>query len=529
MPESFDYIITGGTVYDGSGGEGRRAGVGIRGGRIAAVGDIPRAAAGEKISASGFAVAPGFIDAHTHSDLPALLAPLAENRLYAGVTTEIGGNCGFSAGPLGEGQDKQFLERYEGLEVSWRTQGEYFAHLEKSGSAVNHAFLVGFGNIRRTAMGGDVNRAPTADEMRHMQQILADEVAAGAIGMSTGLIYPPGCYSTKEEIARVASAMRGKGLVYASHIRNEGDSLFEALDEAAFIAREAGCHLHVSHLKVNGPRNWGKHGALREWWHKRARCGVRVTADRYPYCAGHTGLDSVLPAWTYEGGPQEELRRLRDDATWERIREEIAREHPEESYWETVGIGTVYNFENKRFEGMRVSAIARVMGLDPVDAVRALLVGDETKTMAMFFSMDEKSMREIFTWDGVVMGSDSSSRSHEGPTAVGFPHPRTYGTTGRILGVLVREEKVLGLAQAIRKMTGETAEIFGLEGRGTLREGAWADAVIFAPTAIADRATYESPSEYTTGVRDVFVNGRLVLKGGRITGEKPGAVLRHGR
>jgi N-acyl-D-amino-acid deacylase len=521
--------VSGGVVFDGAGAEGRLADIGIKGDRIAAIGDLADTTVRERIDASGLAVAPGFIDAHTHSDLPALLAPFAENRLYGGVTTEIAGNCGFSAAPLAAGQGKQFLEHYEGLVVSWHSMGEYFDVLEKAGSSINRAFLVGFGNIRRAAMGGDVSRAPSASEMRAMRDLLVREVAAGAIGMSSGLIYPPGCYATKEEIAEVASAVKGRNLVYASHIRSEGDTLFEALDEAAFIAREGGLYLHVSHLKVNNQRNWSKHSSLRDWWRNRQSLCERVTADRYPYCAGHTGLDSVLPAWTYEGGPQEELRRLRDDSTWEIIRDEIIAAHPDESDWDSVGVGTISNAENKRFEGMRISAIARVMGLDPVDAIRALLIGDETRTMAMFFSMDEESMREIFTWDDVVVGSDSSSRSHEGPTAIGFPHPRTYGTTGKVFRELVRERKVLTLPQAIRRMTSDTAAIFGLEGRGTIERGAFADVVVFDPAAVADRATYESPSEYTVGVRDVLVNGKPVLRAGKVTGAKPGLVLKGGQ
>jgi len=528
MPETFDFIIEGGTVYDGTPKRGKRADVGIRAQRIEAVGSLKRAAAAGRIDASGLAVAPGFIDAHCHSDLPALLAPLAENRLFAGVTTEICGNCGFSAGPLAEGQDKLFLEHYEGLTIGWRTQGEYFDKLEASGSSINRAFLVGFGNVRRTAMDGDHDRPATAAEIARMKELVSAEVDAGSIGVSSGLIYPPGCFAKREEIASVVGAIAGRGLVYASHIRSEGDRLIEALDEALYIAEKGGASLHVSHLKINNSRNWGKIVDLRRWWKGRRSHGVRVTADRYPYCAGHTGLDSVLEPWTYEGGPKEELKRLSDEATWEKIKAEIHAAHPDDRDWDSVGIGTVYSAENKRFEGMRLSEVARVMGLDPADAIRALLIADETKTMAIFFGMSEEQMAEILSWDDVVVGSDSSSRAPDGPTAAGFPHPRTFGTTGAVIRILVREKKVLKLEEAIHKMTGRTAEIFGLKGRGRIAEGAAADVVIFDADRIADRATYEKPTEYTAGVRDVFVNGRRVLADGRVTGEKPGRVLRHG-
>ena len=361
-----------------------------------------------------------------------------------------------------------------------------------------------------------------------MKRLLSAEVDAGAIGISTGLIYPPGCFASKEEIAEVVSAIGGKGLPYATHMRSEGDALMEALDEALYIAERADTPLHVSHLKVNNPRNWWKLETLRNWWHKRASYGVPVTADRYPYCAGHTGLDSILPQWTYDGGPKAEMARLKDEATWHRIREEVLAETTDEDRWDRLLIGAVYHPEGKRFEGMRLSQIARVMGLDPVDAARALIIADDTRTMAMFFSMSEEEMREILSWDGVVIGSDSSVRAPEGPSAVGFPHPRAFGTTGVILRLLVREECILDLPEAIAKMTGRVADIFQLKGRGRIADGYWADIVVFDPDKVADQATYEDPARFTVGIRDVFVNGRAALLAGCVTGEKPGRVLRHG-
>jgi N-acyl-D-amino-acid deacylase len=528
MANEFDVVIGGGTVYDGNGGDGRRADVGLKSDKVAAMGDLSRAKAAKRIDAKGMAVAPGLIDAHTHSDLSALLAPLAENRLYAGVTTEIGGNCGFAAGPILEEHKAQFLEHYEGLDIVWRTQGEFFSHLEAAGSAVNHAFLVGFGNIRRTAMGGDHARPATRAEVVKMRDLIAAEVDAGAVGISTGLIYPPGCFASKEEIAEAVSAIGGRGLPYATHMRSEGDRLMEAVGEALYIAETADCPLHISHMKANGRRNWWKMDLLHAWWSKRASYRVRVTADRYPYCAGHTGLDSILPQWTYDGGPKEEARRLRDEATWQKIKDEILAENADEDRWSQIAIGAVFHPEHKRFEGMRLSAVASVMGLDPLDVARSLILADDTRTMAMFFSMNEEAMREIFTWDGVVVGSDSSVRAPEGPSAVGFPHPRTFGTTGKILRLLAREEKRLTTAEAVARMTGQVADVFGLKKRGRIAEGYFADVIVFDGAKVADKATYESPSEYTTGIRDVFVNGTAVLEAGRPTGAKPGRVLRNG-
>jgi N-acyl-D-amino-acid deacylase len=527
MAQTFDLIISGAAVYDGTGKPALRADVGIRAGRIAAVANLKNAS-GRRIDASGLAVAPGFIDAHTHSDFAALVAPLAENRLFAGVTTEIGGNCGFAAGPLTDKSRAQFLEHYEGLTIDWSTQGQFFDALERSGSAVNHAYLAGFGNIRHAAMGGEFARPATVDEVAAMKRLLLAEIDSGAVGVSTGLIYPPGCFASKEEIAEVVSALRGKGLPYATHMRSEGDTLMESLDEALYIAERADAPLHVSHLKVNNPRNWYKLETLRAWWDRRASYGVRVTADRYPYCAGHTGLDSILPQWTYDGGHNAELARLKDEATWQRIKEEILAESSDDDRWDRLLIGAVYHAEGKRFEGMRLSQAARVMGLDPVDAARALIIADDTRTMAMFFSMSEEEMREIIAWDGVVVGSDSSVRAPEGPSAVGFPHPRAFGTTGVILRLFVREECILDLGEAVAKMTGQVADVFDLKDRGRIAEGYWADLVVFDPGAVADRATYEEPARFTVGVRDVFVNGQAALLDGKVTGEKPGRVLRHG-
>ncbi len=529
MDATFDWIITGGTVYDGTGVPGRRADVGISGDRIAAVGDLSGARAAEAIDAANLAVSPGFIDAHTHSDLPSLLAPLAESRLQAGVTTEICGNCGYSAGPFPDVGAEHFPEHYDGLHITWKTQGEFFSRLEEAGSAVNHAFLVGHGNVRRTAMGGDFDRPATPDEIAEMRRLLAAEIEAGAIGMSTGLIYTPGCFASKEEIAEVAKVLGEYDLIYASHIRNEADRVMEALDEALFIACEAGCPLEVSHLKLYERHNWDRIDELHEWWERRNDHGVRVTADRYPYTASHTLLESVLPQWAFDGGASARLKRLGDNDEWARMKRELFSGFGGGRLEDSIMISTTFSDENKPFEGKKLVDVAAEMGLEAADAVRALLLADAGRTMAVFFKMSEANMVEILSWPDVLVGSDSGVRGAEGSTATGFPHPRFYGTTGKIFRVLVREKKALDMAEAIHKMTGRVAEVFSLEARGRIRPGYAADIAVFDPDGISDTATYEEPRSFTVGIKHLFVNGTRVLEDGRVTGEKPGRVLRHGK
>lgn len=526
MADAFDCIIKNATVYDGTGAPGVAADVAIAGSRIAAVGNLSAARSKTTIDAAGMALSPGFIDAHTHSDLPSLLAPLAESRLYAGVTTEICGNCGYAAGPFRDPGGEHFPEKYEGLDITWHTQGEFFSRLEDVGSAVNRAFLAGHGNIRRTAMGGDLERSATSEEIAEMRRLLRAEIKAGAIGMSTGLIYPPGCFASKEEIAEVAAVLGEEGLIYASHVRDEADFLIEALDEALFIAETARCRCQISHLKIYEERNWHKIDTLRRWWNARTKREVPVTADRYPYTASHTLLDSILPQWAFVDGPAATLDRLRSNTEWARIREELLA-RAAAPLGETITVSTTFSSANKPFEGKMLADVAGEMDLEPVDAVRALLLADDRRTMAVFFKMSEANMIEILSWPDVLVGSDSGVRGVSGPTAEGFPHPRFYGTTGKIFRLLVREKKALDLPTAIAKMTGRVAEVFSLDSRGKIKEGFAADLAVFDPSLIADTATYQEPRSFTTGVKYLFVNGTMVLQDGKVTGKKPGRLLRH--
>ncbi|MHC4713150.1 MAG: N-acyl-D-amino-acid deacylase family protein [Planctomycetota bacterium] len=529
MADRYDLIIRGALVFDGTGEPGRRCDIAVTADRIAALGDFSAAHARDVIDAKGLAAAPGFIDSHSHSDLPALLAPLSESRLHAGVTTEICGNCGYAAGPFGAKGAEQFLEQYEDLSITWRTQGEYFSRLEEAGSSVNRAFLAGHSNIRRAAMGGDFSRPATTEEAAEMRRLLAHELDSGAIGMSSGLIYPPGCFAAKEEIAQLARLLGERGLPYASHIRDEGDALIESLDEALYIATEAPSPLHVSHLKVYRKANWHKIDLLREWWGQRGHSGVRVTADCYPYAASHTTLDTLLPQWAYEGGPSAELKRLESSDQWTAIARELESSSEDGRLWESIVISAAFSERTRPFEGRVLSEVAAEMGLSPPEALREMLIADRCRTMAVFFRMSEPIVLEILSWPDVVVGSDSSVRGADGPTVKGFPHPRSYGTTGRVFSLLVRDRRILEMREAVRRMTSAVADIFDLEGRGRLAEGFAADIVIFDPGEISDMATFSEPTLFTRGVKHVIVNGRPVLTGGVVTGEKPGRVLRHGR
>lgn len=529
MGKRYDLLITGGVVYDGTLEEGSQIDVAISDGKVVALGELGGSDSADSIDAAGLAVAPGFIDAHTHSDLPSLVAPLSENRIHAGVTTEICGNCGWSAGPYRDPTAEHMQEQYEGLSVTWRTQEEFFDRLEAAGSTVNRAFLVGHGNLRRTAMGGDFDRPASPEEVSRMRELAAESCRAGAIGMSSGLIYPPGCFAEKSEIAEVARVIGERGLIYSTHMRNEGDTLLESLEESLWIAREAGSSLHISHIKVDGRANWHKMDDLRRWWSARKEHGIRVTADRYPYTASHTVLDSILPQWAYEGGPLAVIGRLKSPSDWKRIRDELLERHGDGEFWDEIVIGSTHSDENRPFEGKKLTFAAKEMNVAPVEALRRLLVADEDRTMAMFLRMREENMREIMSWEDVFVGSDSSVRDSTGPTAFGFPHPRTYGTTGKVMRHLVKETGTLTMSEAVHKLTWGVAEAFSLERRGKLAQGFAADLVIFDPDSFADAATLEHPSRLTTGVVHLFVNGKAVIRDGRVTEARPGRVLLHGR
>ena len=525
-----DIKIEGGTVIDGTGAPGARADVGLVGDIITAIGDLSRERAGRTIGAAGLTVTPGFIDIHSHSDWRLWANRRAESKIRQGVTTEVVGNCGFSPAPVSD----EFREEMKGfalylppgMDFSWRSMGEYLRRYEEGGVALNVVQLMGHGTLRLAAMGF-ARRAPSARELATMERLADEAMAQGAAGLATGLIYAPGSYATTEEIVTVARRVAACGGFYASHIRGEGATLLDAVSEAIRVGREGGLPVQVSHIKAAGRPNWGKvKDALALIDAARAE-GLDVMADVYPYTASSTTLRTLLPDWVLEGGIDAMLERLRDPAVCARVRAELTgggETLMRGLGWEDIMVA--YAPSRPEAQGRRLSDIAAGWQLDPLDACIDLILAEKGKGYMILFQLDEADLRRALAHPCVMIGSDGSSLAAHGELAAGKPHPRSYGTFPRVLARYVREQQVLTLEAAVRKMTALPAARLGLADRGVLRVGAKADVVLFDPERVADLATYEDPHQYARGIEGVLVNGRVVVDGGEHTGALPGQVLR---
>jgi N-acyl-D-amino-acid deacylase len=526
-----DLLIKGGKVYDGTGGEAFIADIVVDNGRIVSISTDGRPYEGKTrdvIDAGGLCVAPGFIDAHSHSEFTLLADNRAEGKILQGITTEINGNCGLSAAPLlGEAKEHREGDLLElGIKERWSTFGEYFRSLERRGVALNFATLVGHGNIRASVIGYG-NRTPDKEDMGRMLSLTEDAVSEGAIGLSTGLIYPPGVYAETGEIIGLARSIKDR--IYTSHMRSEGDELIEAIEETVKIGRESGIRVHISHLKTGGKSNWGKIEKAVSTIESAREEGISVTCDRYPYIASSTDLDAVLPPWTYAGGAEEELRRLRDPGVRADLRSELLSQGRIDDYWNGIMIASVQTVSNKWMEGKKLLEAAKEVKRDPVDFLFDVLVQEKLRIGAIFFSMNEDNLVSLLPLHYLMIGSDSSARSMDGPTRQGKPHPRTFGTFPRFLGRYARDRKLMSLGRAIHKMTLLTAKTFALEDRGCIKTGFWADLVIFDEDGIRDCATFEDPFQKPEGIPHVIVNGSRAVRDGAPTGALAGKVLRHGR
>lgn len=522
----FDVLIRGAEIFDGGGGPSVAGDIGIVGEKIAAVSPKLSGDARRTIEAGGLAAAPGFVDIHSHSDYHLFLNPGAESAVMQGVTTEIGGNCGYAAAPIWgewyEDRARSYREVY-GLGHEWRGVADYFARLRGLGIAVNYGHLVGHNTVRGSVMGG-ADRGPTADELAAMVRAVRQGMADGALGLSTGLVYSPACFSGPEELAALCREAREAGGILATHMRSEGDGLLEAIAEVIGVAEEARIPLQISHLKTYGERNWGKlQQAFTLIEGARAR-GLDVACDRYPYTAANTGLQAALPKWAIEGNKREQTERLVDPTVRERIRKEIG-EGPNRRDWSQVMISEVTLEKNRIYQGLRVDEAARRAEKDPLDFVLDLLHEEETRVDAIYFAMAEENLRAILRKPYVMIGSDSGCRAHYGPLSKSRPHPRTFGSFVRVLGHYARDERLFDLPTAIRKMTWDPCLRLGLRDRGSLAPGCFADVVLFDPGSVADTATYEAPIRYPRGVQTVLVNGRVTVEGGKHTGARGGQIV----
>jgi len=527
----FGLKIEGATVIDGTGAEGGRADVGVSDDVIAAVGDLSRESAGSTLRAAGRVLAPGFIDMHSHSDWRLWENRRAESKIRQGVTTEVVGNCGFSPAPVAT----EFLDDLRGfalyvptgMDFRWRSVGEYLRAFDADGTALNVVQLVGHGTLRIATMGF-ARRAPDVKELARMQRLMGDAMEDGAWGLSTGLIYAPGSYAATEEIveiARVAGRHRG---FYASHIRGEGATLLDAVTEAIRVGREGDLPVQVSHIKAAGRPNWGKVAQALALIDAARAEGLDVMADVYPYTASSTTLRTLLPDWALEGGVDAMMKRLADPEVRGRIRSELEAPVTGQSLLDRIGwenIMIAYCARRKDAEGKRLSELGAARGLDPLEAALELIVDEAGKAYMILFQLDEADLRRALVHPIVMIGSDGSSLAPYGPLGAGKPHPRSYGTFPRVLGEYAREQRVLGLPEAVHKMTGLPARRLGLRDRGVVRVGAKADLVVFDGKRVADQATYEEPHRYPVGVEHVLVNGRLVIKDGEHTGSLPGRLL----
>ena len=523
----FDLLIRGGTVVDGTGAQPLRADVGVRGERIEAVAPALGAQAGRVVDASGLVVAPGFIDIHTHGDIFALICPEAPARLHDGVTTEVVGNCGESPFPqspamLAERADS--VERY-GIEVDWATLDDYARRHDAVGSGINRASLVGHGAIRQAVMG-EADRAPTQDELEAMRREVERALDAGAFGLSTGLIYAPGMYARPAEIEALCEVVARRGALYASHIRGEGDSLESAVEEFVSVGLRTGVRLQLSHVKAAGRANWGKAERIIARLQELRAAGLDLAADRYPYTASATGMSALLPGWAREGGRDRMIERIADPGDRRRILDELSGAVSDESPWRGVMLADAHTDAWRSGEGRSLLDLATERSRDPGETLLDILAASEGRASIVVFSMCEENLVKWLRLPFVAIGSDSVSRSAEGPTAKGKPHPRSYGCSSRLLGRYVREQRVLSLPEGVRRLTGLPASRLGLRDRGVLQLGAFADVTVFDPDRIIDKATYDHPQQYSEGVRYVLVNGILAVADGELTGARNGRFLR---
>ncbi len=529
---AWSLLVRNGALVDGTGGPARAADVALEGDRIAAVAPRLEGQAARVIDASGLVVAPGFIDAHSHSDLFYLGCPAAESKLRQGCTTEVVGMCSFSQAPIAPGGEHAVRDWAGGIGASvdlrWETFGQYLDALRSVRPSINVIHFVGHGALRLAAVG-PANRPASPDAVRSMQRLLDEAMDAGAWGYSTGLVYPPSAYATTEELIALARSMAKRGGLYFSHVRGESATVEDSIREAIRIGEESGVGVQIAHVKVGGRENWGKMDrVLRLIDDARAR-GVDVAGDVYPYHAGSTKMDNLLPAWVHDGGLPKLLERIADKATRRRIVEECLVDGER---WRTLsqgGVGfdeiLIATCRRHEVEGLTLAAFARQAGKTPAEAMLDLLLEERATVGMVSFSQNLANVAKVLAHPAIMIGSDSIGLSEGVGPKHGKPHPRMYGTFPRVLGEYAREQKLFSLETAVHKMTGMPAARLGLRDRGVVRAGAAADLAVFDPATVKDEATFADPHRYPGGIPYVVVNGALVVDRGSFHAAGAGRVL----
>ncbi|MBN1314627.1 MAG: D-aminoacylase [Anaerolineales bacterium] len=520
----FDLLIVNGKIIDGTGDNAYLADIAIQDGRIAAIGMLGEAEARERLEASGCVVTPGFVDIHSHADFILPILPTADSQVHQGITTTVVGQCGSSPAPLNDLTRNQLI----GTVISadrplpwdrWTSFKSYFGLLEEQGTSVNVVPVVGHGTIRVAVMGIS-SKLPDSVQMARMQSIAAEALDQGAAGISSGLIYPPGCYSDTAELVETTRPVGERGGIYFSHIRSEGSKLLESIEEAITVGRETGAAVQISHLKAAGRQNWHKAALALELIDRARAEGLDVTADMYPYEASCTGLVAMLPYWAQEGGQQDTLDRLSDPAICNKIISELA----EVNYWDRIMISD--SPENRSYEGSMIDKLANEADKLAAEWVCGALLETGLDMGMISFGMSPENIEMQLRHPATMIGTDSEGRAYEGPYAKGVPHPRNFGSFPRVLGYYVRQQKTISLEQAVWKCTGFAASKLKWTDRGLIKQGYQADLVVFNPDTIIDRSTFTKPHQRPEGIQYVLVNGEVVIREGAHTQALPGMILR---
>ena len=532
LAQDFDVLIKNGTVYDGTESEAQHVDVAIRGDRIANLGDFKNAKAKTVIDAKGLVVAPGFINMLSWSNASLIQDGRSQSEIREGVTTEIMGE-GESMGPLNDDMKKRMREQQADIkfDIKWNTLAEYLRYLEQRGISCNVASFLGAATVREYVIGYE-DKQPTPQQLDQMRELTRQAMEEGALGIGSSLIYPPAFFAKTDELielCKVAAKYKGK---YISHMRSEGNKLLESLDELIRISREAGLPAEVYHIKASGRANWPKEDELLARIEAAQKEGLKITADMYTYTAAGTGLDACLPPWTEDGGYPALFKRLHDPATREKIAAQVKTPTEE---WENLYLDAgspekilLVGFKNEKLKpltGKTLAEVAKMRGKDPVETIMDLIAEDESRISTIYFLMSEENVKKEMAKPWIAFCSDEESQAPEGPFLKANPHPRAYGSFARVLGKYVRDEKVIPMKEAIRRLSGFPATNLGLDHRGFLKEGMFADVVVFDPATIADRATFDKPHQYAVGMKQVFVNGVQVIKDGEHTGARPGRAL----
>ena len=527
--QPYDVLIAGGSVLNGEGTPAVRADVGIRGDRIAAIGDLRTAAATRRIDASGLTVAPGFIDIHNHSDYTILVEPKAESMIRQGVTTMVLGESR-SAGPIKAAEDER--ARADGVTVDWTTLGGYFARLEQKHMSTNIASYVGEEQVWTYVKGYGQSLA-TPKELDEMKRLIAEAMQEGAMGLSTALLQPPSSFATTANLIELAKTAKQYGGIYSSHIRDEGEGVFRAIDEAIQVGKGASIPVDIIHMKIAHKKLWGRANEIIAMVQKARADGYDVRANVYPYTAGQNNLSSIVPPWAHDGGREKMLERLKDPSTRKRMREEVMNGLPNwyNHYlatgdgWAGMILVSLTHERNKPFQGKRMSDLIAARGGHPADVLFDVLLEEGGSVPTVFFHHSEPDMQLIMKQPWTSIGSDGSAVNPDGPTGRSHPHPRYYGTFPRVLGRYVRELQVITLPDAVKKMTSMNADKLGITDRGRLKEGLAADVAVFDQDRVIDRATFERPHQFPVGIRYVIVNGVVTSDNEQHTGALAGRVI----